>query len=170
VGHQKRNTPLAGHPVENLREHGQGLVLRAAVAPRALVSSVRILQSGQGAAYCWRPRRSRPQKRGHRKDLPDSSTAYGLSEDSSVWRRTFDLRSSDVCPETQIKIKVALPAVPFRPRPPCDDCRRDPPARTELALHFRPHWLAPAHYILKHTVDDILLKNSQVAVAVQVLL
>ena len=73
-------------------------------------------------------------------------------------------------PETQIKINVALPAVPFRPRPACNDCRRDPAARAEFSLHFRPHWLAPAHYILKHTVDDVLLKNPQVAVAIQVLL
>jgi hypothetical protein len=85
---------------------------------------------------------------------------------------TYDPRMSTPQhrPETQIEINVALPAVPFRPRPPCDDCRRDPAARAEFALHFRPHWLAPTHYILKHTVDDIFLKNPQVAVAIQVLL
>jgi hypothetical protein len=48
--------------------------------------------------------------------------------------------------------------------------RRNPTPRTEVPLHLCPHRLRPAHYIFEHAVDDVLLKDTEVAVALQVLL
>ncbi len=54
--------------------------------------------------------------------------------------------------------------------PPGDHDRRDPSAWTKFAFHLRPHRLSPAHYVVQDPVDDVLLKNPQIAVALQILL
>src|SRR5579864_1833827 len=58
----------------------------------------------------------------------------------------------------------------FRPWPPRDDRRRDPAPRTKFASHLGPHRPRPLHHIFQHLVDDVLLKDPQIAVALQILL
>ena len=64
-------------------------------------------------------------------------------------------------------------SVPFpilRPWPSRDHRSRDTTPGTKLTLHFRPHWFRPPHDILQYAVHNILLKNSEVAVTVEILL
>src|SRR5450755_2637403 len=51
-----------------------------------------------------------------------------------------------------------------------DNHRPDSSARTKLAFHFRPLRLGGAHHVLQHAIDDVLLKDSQVAISSEVLL
>jgi len=64
---------------------------------------------------------------------------------------------------------VSIP-LKLRPRPAGHDDRRNPPAGAEVALHFGPHRLGPLHYVFENTVDDVLLENSKIAVALQIFL
>ena len=59
---------------------------------------------------------------------------------------------------------------PLRSRPLRHNRRRNPAPRTKFPSHLRPHRLRPLHHILHHLVDDILLKNPQIPVALQILL
>ena len=47
--------------------------------------------------------------------------------------------------------------------------RRDSTSRTKLAPHLRPHRLRPFHNVFQHLVHNILLKNSQAPIALQIL-
>jgi antitoxin HigA-1 len=58
----------------------------------------------------------------------------------------------------------------LRPRPARHHDRRNPSSRTEVTLYFRPFGLCPAHHVLQNLVDNVLLENSQVTVALQVFL
>ena len=60
--------------------------------------------------------------------------------------------------------------LPFPPRPlRHNHCRNSTP-RTEIALDFSPHRTRPPHYIIQHPVHNVLLKDSQVSIRLQVLL
>src|SRR5438105_14313492 len=50
-----------------------------------------------------------------------------------------------------------------------DHCA-DAAARPEVAADYCPYWPGGSHYIFEHAIDDVLLKNSQVAVGEQVFL
>src|SRR5690348_15470304 len=56
-----------------------------------------------------------------------------------------------------------------RSGPPRHDRRRDPAPRTELPPHLRPDRLCPLHHVFQHLVHNILLKDSQIPVALQIL-
>jgi hypothetical protein len=47
---------------------------------------------------------------------------------------------------------------------------RNPPARPEVALHLGPHRLRPSHHVLQHAVYNVLLKDPQIAVGLQIFL
>src|ERR1700729_4283337 len=59
---------------------------------------------------------------------------------------------------------------PLSPRPLRHDSGRDPSPRTKIPLHFGPHRLRPAHHIFQHAIHNVLLKNPQVAVRLQIFL
>src|ERR1017187_10238284 len=56
------------------------------------------------------------------------------------------------------------------PRPASHHQRTQPTARTELSAHLAPHRPRGLHHVLKNPVRDVLLKDSQVAVFVDVFL
>src|SRR5205814_644138 len=54
------------------------------------------------------------------------------------------------------------------PWPACDHYGRNSTARTEIAFDLSPHRFRPAHNVFENSVDDIFLKNSEIAVGLQV--
>src|SRR5882762_1273665 len=66
----------------------------------------------------------------------------------------------------------ALRPFPFssRSRPARNHNRRNPAPWPKVPLHLRPHRLRPARHVFQHPVDDVLLEDAEVAVALQVLL
>src|SRR5438552_16452614 len=50
-----------------------------------------------------------------------------------------------------------------------DHCA-DAAARPEVAAYYCPYWPGGSHHIFEHAIDNVLLKNSQVAVGKQVFL
>ena len=57
-----------------------------------------------------------------------------------------------------------------RARPSGHNDRRDSASGTEISLHLSPHRFCPAHHIFQHAIDDVLLKDPQVAIGLQIFL
>lgn len=51
-----------------------------------------------------------------------------------------------------------------RPRPACFHGGPNPPARPELPANNSPHRIAGLNHVFQHLVDDVFLKDAQVAV------
>ena len=58
----------------------------------------------------------------------------------------------------------------FRPWPARHDGRRNSSSRTELSPHLGPHRLGPLHDVFENLIHHIFLKDSQVAIALQIFL
>src|SRR5262249_39304267 len=54
-------------------------------------------------------------------------------------------------------------------RPACLDSRADSASRTEVALHNCPLRFCRFDHVFKYLIDDVLLKNPQIAITVQIL-
>src|SRR5580698_4150760 len=58
----------------------------------------------------------------------------------------------------------------FRPRPPRHHRRSNPAAWPENTLDLSPHRVDCLHHIFQNLIDDVLLKDAEVAISKQVLL
>src|SRR5579862_2733795 len=65
---------------------------------------------------------------------------------------------------------VSLSPFPFRTRPSGHYYGRDSSSGTEIALYFGPDWFCPAHHVFQHTIHNVLLEDSQVAITLQIFL
>src|SRR5579863_3486181 len=52
--------------------------------------------------------------------------------------------------------------------PFCDHHSRNSSARPEITFHFRPRGPRPAHHIFEYLIDDIFLKDSEIAIRLQI--
>src|SRR5579872_562765 len=57
-----------------------------------------------------------------------------------------------------------------RSRPLCEDGGRNSAARTEFPVNFGPYWLGPLRHVLENLIDDVFLKDAEVAVELQIFL
>lgn len=57
-----------------------------------------------------------------------------------------------------------------RSRPLGQDCRGDSAARTKLSVDLGPDWLGPLHDVFENLIDDVFLKDAEIAVGLKIFL
>src|SRR5580658_5014956 len=93
-----------------------------------------------------------------------SALTAAVGSPPSWWPREW------CCWQGRGPLASSRPRGSLRPRPLRHYRRRNSSPRTEIPFHLSPHRPRPAHHIFQHAVHNVLLKNSQIAVRLQIFL
>src|SRR6266699_142177 len=63
-----------------------------------------------------------------------------------------------------------MPYLDFGPWPFREHDRGNPSSGTKVAFYFSPHWTRPSHNIIQHLIDNVLLKNPEITIGLQIFL